>query len=421
MRARPLSPWRSLPLLSFCTFSLSALPQASPLRTTPSTRRTRGATAATPSRPCAPPAPRPRARRLAPHPAAPSALHGVAGFVASSAEVDSLRWRFLFVPLAHRSCFPTPSLPRSRFNYFTGSPTMGATGYDGCAPYTSWYCVTDPFHPGGDPDSDGCRKCAGLLQQCSDTGKEPMLYKIKSFGAHCSAPRAAAAARWSLPARPESKRRTLIAPLLHSLPQATSIFPTCLRSRTPPSTAPSPPRRAPRLFIASRPPLAGCADARPSACRPRQVRARELYMMKEIYTNGPIMACIFDYDNWNDFYNQCVTVRPLPPRAGAAASFSGATERVARPRPPAPPPPRRYPLGVYNNTEGSIPTGGHCMNLLGWGVDRLTGMKYWLLRNSWGSGWGSVGVVRGGPGGMRRQGDRLVATPQTIAGPDRGA
>lgn len=34
------------------------------------------------------------------------------------------------------------------------------------------------------------------------------------------------------------------------------------------------------------------------------------------------------------------------------------------------------------------------MNLLGWGTDKLTGMKYWLFRNSWGSGWGSVGVAR---------------------------
>lgn len=42
-----------------------------------------------------------------------------------------------------------------------------------------------------------------------------------------------------------------------------------------------------------------------------QVRARELYMMKEIYANGPIMACIFDYDNWNDFFNQCALPPPI--------------------------------------------------------------------------------------------------------------
>lgn len=153
------------------------------------------------------------------------------------------------------------------------------------------FCVTDPFHPGGDPDSDGCRKCAGLLTQCTDSGRPPTLYKIKSFG------------HFNLPELPDRGDPAIDRPV------------------TP------------------------------------EVRARELFMMKEIYTNGPIMACIFDYDNWNDFFNL-------------------------------------YPLGVFNSTEGSIPTGGHCMNLLGWGTDKLSGMKYWLIRNSWGSGWGSVGVAR---------------------------
>ena len=71
------------------------------------------------------------------------------------------------------------------------------------------------------------------------------------------------------------------------------------------------------------------------------------------------MACArsYDYDNWNDFYN-------------------------------------RFPLGVYNNTDDSPSTGGHCVNIIGWGVDKASKMKYWLLRNSWGAGWGSSGVVR---------------------------
>lgn len=90
----------------------------------------------------------------------------------------------LLIPPPERTPNKTTSKPsRRRFNWATGSPTMGALGQDGCAPYTSWYCVTDPFHPGGDPDGDGCRKCAGLLTQCADTGKAPELYKIKSFGA----------------------------------------------------------------------------------------------------------------------------------------------------------------------------------------------------------------------------------------------
>ena len=66
--------------------------------------------------------------------------------------------------------------------------------------------------------------------------------------------------------------------------------------------------------------------------------------MREIYLNGPVLACIFDYDYYNDFYN-------------------------------------KYPLGIFNSTEGSDATGGHCLNLIGWGVDRESGMKYWYGRS----------------------------------------
>jgi hypothetical protein len=34
------------------------------------------------------------------------------------------------------------------------------------------------------------------------------------------------------------------------------------------------------------------------------------------------------------------------------------------------------------------------MNMIGWGVDASSGMKYWLMRNTWGPAWGSGGVVR---------------------------
>ena len=87
------------------------------------------------------------------------------------------------------------------------------------------------------------------------------------------------------------------------------------------------------------------------------VRAREVNIMREIAANGPVMACIFDYANFVDFYN-------------------------------------KYPLGIYNDTEGADAFGGHCLTLLGWGVDAASGMKYWLMRNSWGPGWGNLGVAR---------------------------
>ena len=176
---------------------------------------------------------------------------------------------------------------RRRFYRLTGAPPMDTTQTTGCVPYTSGGCVT----PGGDPNNDGCRKCAGLMEQCEDTGLVPPAYKVSSYG------------------------------------------------------------------IINQPPLPERDD--PAVDRPASadVAARELNIMREIYANGPVLGCIFDYHNFVDFFNT-------------------------------------YPLGVYNSTEGSEAYGGHCMNIMGWGVDASSGLKYWLMRNTWGPAWGSAGIVR---------------------------
>ena len=60
---------------------------------------------------------------------------------------------------------------------------MDSTQSTGCVPYTAGACVT----PGGDPNNDGCRHCAGLLDQCQDTGLPPPSYKVSTYGACGSA------------------------------------------------------------------------------------------------------------------------------------------------------------------------------------------------------------------------------------------
>lgn len=107
----------------------------------------------------------------------------------------------------------------------------------------------------------------------------------------------------------------------------------------------------------TQPPLPERED--PSVDRPAsaEVAARERNIMRELYTNGPVLGCIFDFHNFVEFFNT-------------------------------------YPLGVYNSTEGSEAYGGHCMNIMGWGVDAASGLKYWLMRNTWGPAWGSAGIVR---------------------------
>jgi cathepsin X len=107
----------------------------------------------------------------------------------------------------------------------------------------------------------------------------------------------------------------------------------------------------------NQPPLPQRDD--PSVDRPAspEMAAREANIQREILANGPVLGCIFDYLNFVDFFNT-------------------------------------YPLGVYNSTEGAEAFGGHCMNIMGWGVDASSGLKYWLMRNTWGPAWGSAGIVR---------------------------
>ncbi|RIH86702.1 Papain family cysteine protease [Calidithermus terrae] len=71
--------------------------------------------------------------------------------------------------------------------------------------------------------------------------------------------------------------------------------------------------------------------------------------MKEfIATNGPIVACLYVY---NDFFN--------------------------------------YTGGVYRHVSGAL-AGGHCVCIVGYN----DAGGYWIAKNSWGTGWGEAGFFR---------------------------
>ena len=47
-----------------------------------------------------------------------------------------------------------------------------------------------------------------------------------------------------------------------------------------------------------------------------------------------------------------------------------------------------YSSGIYVHTTGDF-VGGHCTKMVGWGNDN--GVNYWIVANSWGTGWGQEG------------------------------
>ena len=53
---------------------------------------------------------------------------------------------------------------------------------------------------------------------------------------------------------------------------------------------------------------------------------------------------------------------------------------------------RSYTKGIYTDTPSYEIN--HIVSIVGWGVEKKTNTKYWIVRNSWGQYWGEMGFFR---------------------------
>jgi len=74
----------------------------------------------------------------------------------------------------------------------------------------------------------------------------------------------------------------------------------------------------------------------------------------ELSTYGPLQACYTVYNNFYTYFDA-------------------------------------HPTGIYTSESGGV-VGGHCVKMIGWGVE--SGTDYWLFANSWDTTWGDQGYFK---------------------------
>eukprot|EP01003_Olkasia_polycarbonata_P003452 NODE_213_length_1197_cov_293.869338_g160_i1.p1 GENE.NODE_213_length_1197_cov_293.869338_g160_i1~~NODE_213_length_1197_cov_293.869338_g160_i1.p1 ORF type:complete len:355 (-),score=102.67 NODE_213_length_1197_cov_293.869338_g160_i1:132-1166(-) len=73
----------------------------------------------------------------------------------------------------------------------------------------------------------------------------------------------------------------------------------------------------------------------------------------------------------------------------------------------------KYPGGVFDDASAGKGI-NHIISVVGWGADKNTGKKFWVVRNSWGEYWGELGYFRIAMGGNQLgiEADCAWATPK---------
>ena len=54
----------------------------------------------------------------------------------------------------------------------------------------------------------------------------------------------------------------------------------------------------------------------------------------------------------------------------------------------------KYKPGTIYSEKVWFPMINHELSIVGWGVDEVSGVEYWIGRNSWGTYWGDYGFFK---------------------------
>ena len=53
-----------------------------------------------------------------------------------------------------------------------------------------------------------------------------------------------------------------------------------------------------------------------------------------------------------------------------------------------------YDSGIIDDAEACGTDTNHTVVIIGYGTDEESGLGYWIVRNSWGTGWGESGYFK---------------------------